>query len=248
MLIRQTTANPEFAPGEAETIVKQIRRDYRFAAQMEQSGEASRAGRAKRRADDALEALQRRLERVLDRQVNKRIRFASVGEREDALADLQLKVIMAIQDTSETPGALYWERHFNKCVLSRTLDVLRTVQKRYFEKPASNEESTSLTGAREITFSALEKNSGGGVSGSAGGERFIDTNALLELEAVLRRDVLDKLVVELGEKQRGYLSLLLRQYGGETWEEIAATEQLTPDTARKRGQAVLTALRKIATA
>ncbi len=241
-------SQPEFAPGEAEAIVKQIRKEYRLAAQMQQSGETQRAARAGRRANDELEALRKRLERVLDRQVSNRMRFASEGEREDALADLQLKVMMAIRDTSETPSARYWESRFNRCVLTKTLDVLRTVRTRYFDKPVDGDTNSASVGAREITFSALDKKNGRGVSGWMSGERFIDRNVAREMEAVLDSDMLKKLTVELGEKQRDYLFLLLRQYEGETWEEIAATERITPDTARKRGQAALLALRKIATA
>jgi hypothetical protein len=238
---------PEFAPGEAEEIVKQIRREIRAAEFKRASGDVSGAARAERQARDTCELFRRRLSRIWDRRIKKQIPFASEGEREDAIADLQYKVIAAVMDTGDSLSAPHWERRFNQCVQRRAIDICRPIQQKYGygKPPLSDGDAPPPRGPREINFSALDKNDAVEGSGSRYLDRLPDTEAEKEIEKMLGAETLRQLIAALGEKDRNNLSLWWRQDGGETWEQIGASEGLKPDTVRKRAQAVLHVLRKV---
>lgn len=243
----QGTRSPEFAPGEAEEIVKQIRREIRAAESKQNTGDMSGAARADRQARDTCEIFRRRLSRIWDRQIRKQIPFASEGEREDAIADLQLKVIAAVMNTDDSLSALHWERRFNQCVQRRAIDICRPIQKKYGygESSPTDSDPSPVRGPREIHFSALDKNNDASGSESRYLDRLSDTGAEKEIERMLGAETLRQLIDALGEKDRNNLRLWWRQDGGETWEQIGQSEGLKPDTVRKRAQAVLHVLRKV---
>jgi hypothetical protein len=236
-------ATPEFAHGEAETIVARIRAEFRAAYAKQEAGDASGAARAEQKANRSLEALRARLERYLDRQIRQQIAFASPGEREDAIAELQYRVLIAVKDTGDSLSAPHWERRFNQCVQRKAIDICRPIQARYGYGPAAGGETKR--GPREITFSALDAKNDGDLSSSRYVDRLPDTNAEREIEKTLGVETVRQLVARLGERERDNLRLWWRQEGGETWEAIGASEGLAPDTARKRAQSVLHALRKL---
>ena len=244
----QRTGIPEFSSGEAEELVKQIRQTFRTAEAKREVGDRSGAARTERSAQDMLEKIRQRLEHFLDRQIQRQIAFASMGEKEDAIAELESKVLLSIKDTQTSLSAAHWERRFNQCVLRRTLDICRPIQKRYGYGATSDLEPNDLPvrGPREINFSALDKINNTEGSESHFVDRLPDTKAERAIEAVLGSETLHQLISQLGPKDRNNLVLWWRQANGETWETIGISEDLLPDTVRKRAQAVIQVLRKVA--
>ncbi len=239
------TACPEFARGEAEEIVKQIR--HLFRAADNKRGIAAAADRAERRANELLETLRRRLERYLDRQIQRQIPFASAGEKEDAIAELQYNVLVRVKDTRPSLSSDHWERRFNQCVQRRAIDICRPIQKRYGYGVAdeSGAYSDPVGGTSTFLRVASDSRQGGVRLEFRTGDRLPDANAERELEAVLGAETLRQLIATLGPDQRDSLRLWWRQDAGETWEAIGASEGMHGDTVRKRVQAVLRVLRKI---
>lgn len=239
---------PEFAPGEAEEMVKQIRREFHAAESKRGSDDDSGGDRAERKANGLLEKLRRRIEHYLDRQIQRQIPFASSGEKEDAIVQLQYGVLVRVKDTRPSPSAEHWERRFNQCVQRRAVDICRPIQKRHGYKGAEDcaTGNDPVCGPREIPFSVLDATSDAGGAECRFVDRLPDDRAEREIEAVLGTEMLRQLVATLGPNERGSLLLWWRQDAGETWETIGALEGLRPDAARKRAQSVLRTLRKIA--
>ena len=230
----------EFAPQEAEGIVKQIRTGLRAVQEKENAGDASGAARLREKTYETLELFRRRLLEYWGRQVRKQIPFAAPVELEDAIEELHLRVLKAVMDTTPSPSAAHWERRFHQCSQRRAIDICRPLQKRYGYGTQTEQEGAVLT------FSASAQNNRVPVSETAFLERLPDRSTEKEIESLLGNDFLQQVVNELGGRDRNNLRLWWRWDGGETWETIAASEDLLPDTVRKRVQATLKVMRRIA--
>ena len=238
------SASPEFADREAEGMIARIRAAYRTVQQKQLSGDTSATARATQKADALLEAFRRRLLNTWGRRVERQIGFASEGEKEDAVAELQMRVLHAVADTKPSPSADHWERRFNQCVLRRAIDVCRPYRAAYgHDKEAS---APGTDGVDAITFSASPQKIRPMFSELPTDERLPDVDAEKAIEAVLGKLLLHDWIAAVGEKDRHNLGLWWRQEGGETWESIGAYEGLLPDTVRKRVQATLKVLRRVA--
>jgi RNA polymerase sigma factor (sigma-70 family) len=238
--------DPNFAPQEAEEMVRELRAHLRMEQRLRENGEVEGAARQRLRALSTMGELARRLE--LRFQGYARAYFGDTPQLiEEAIAEMFAELCRRLFDTSPTNELM--ERRFNYVVKMLIIDAIRTVRgNNELTREHGDPDTVSGTGERYEIFSmeAANERAESAVEGERVARPLFDLDPQAEepyqriVDRMLGKQAL-RWLTELPARQRAVVEYRILE--GMQWPEVSERVGVTPRMAQIDLKEALNSLR-----